>query len=155
MTLTTLCYLIKDGQYLMLHRTKKEQDINAGKYIGVGGHVEEGESPVDCIKREIKEETGLTVNTLKTRGYITFVMGDETEHAVLFTSDDFEGQLTENCDEGVLTWVDIDKVMDLNLWEGDKVFLKILQEQEQKGYAFFSLKLVYDKDDNLIDSIIE
>lgn len=155
MTLTTLCYLIKDGKYLMLHRTKKEQDINAGKYIGVGGHVEEGESPVDCIKREIKEETGLTVNTLKTRGYITFVMGDETEHAVLFTSDDFEGQLTENCDEGVLTWVDIDKVMDLNLWEGDKVFLKILQEQEQKGYAFFSLKLVYDKDDNLIDSIIE
>ncbi|WP_028235402.1 NUDIX hydrolase [Pseudobutyrivibrio sp. MD2005] len=155
MTLTTLCYLIKDGKYLMLHRTKKEQDINAGKYIGVGGHVEEGESPVDCIKREIKEETGLTVNTLKTRGYITFVMGDETEHAVLFTSDDFDGQLTENCDEGVLTWVDIDKVMDLNLWEGDKVFLKILQEQEQKGYAFFSLKLVYDKDDNLIDSIIE
>jgi len=155
MTLTTLCYLIKDGKYLMLHRTKKEQDINAGKYIGVGGHVEEGESPVDCIKREIKEETGLTVNTLKTRGNITFVMGDETEHAVLFTSDDFEGQLTENCDEGVLTWVDIDKVMDLNLWEGDKVFLKILQEQEQKGYAFFSLKLVYDKDDNLIDSIIE
>lgn len=155
MTLTTLCYLIKDGKYLMLHRTKKEQDINAGKYIGVGGHVEEGESPVDCIKREIKEETGLTVNTLNTRGYITFVMGDETEHAVLFTSDDFGGQLTENCDEGVLTWVDIDKVMDLNLWEGDKVFLKILQEQEQKGYAFFSLKLVYDKDDNLIDSIIE
>lgn len=155
MTLTTLCYLIKDGKYLMLHRTKKENDINAGKYIGVGGHVEEGESPIDCIKREIKEETGLTVNKLKTRGYITFVMGDETEHAVLFTSDDFSGQLNESCDEGILTWVDIDKVMELNLWEGDKVFLKILQEQDQGSQAFFSLKLVYDKDDNLIDSIIE
>ncbi|MBR5636351.1 MAG: 8-oxo-dGTP diphosphatase [Pseudobutyrivibrio sp.] len=151
MTLTTLCYLIKDNKYLMLHRTKKEQDINAGKYIGVGGHVEEGESPLDCIMREVKEETGLTLNSAKCRGYITFVMGDETEHAILFTSDDFSGVLTENCDEGELIWVDIDRVMELNLWEGDRTFLKLLNERDD----FFSLKLVYDNDDNLIDTIIE
>ena len=151
MTLTTLCYLIRDNKYLMLHRTKKEQDINAGKYIGVGGHVEEGESPLDCIKREVKEETGLTLSTAKVRGYITFVMGTETEHAVLFTSDDFSGKLTEDCSEGELTWVDINKVMELNLWEGDRAFLKLLNERED----FFSIKLVYDKQDNLIDTIIE
>ena len=151
MTLTTLCYLIKDNKYLMLHRTKKEQDINAGKYIGVGGHVEEGESPLDGIKREVKEETGLTLNAAKFRGYITFVMGDETEHAILFTSDDFIGTLADCCDEGELTWVDIDKVMDLNLWEGDRAFLKLLNERED----FFSVKLVYDKQDNLIDTLIE
>ena len=151
MTLTTLCYLIKDNKYLMLHRTKKEHDINAGKYIGVGGHIEEGESPTDCIKREVEGETGLTLNTVKCRGYITFVMGDETEHAVLFTSDDFSGTMKETCNEGELFWVDIDKVMDLNLWDGDSVFLKLLNERED----FFSLKLIYDKQDNLIDSVIE
>ena len=151
MTITTLCYLIKDNKYLMLHRTKKEQDMNAGKYIGVGGHVEEGESPLDCIKREVTEETGLTLNNAKLRGYLTFVLGDVTEHTILFTSDDFSGEMTENCSEGELTWVDIDKVMTLNLWEGDSVFLKLLNERDD----FFSLKLVYDKDDNLIDTIIE
>lgn len=151
MTLTTLCYLIKDNKYLMLYRTKKKQDINAGKYIGVGGHIEEGESPVDCIKREVKEETGLTVNKVDSRGYITFVMGEETEHAFLFTSDDFSGALTEDCNEGELSWVDIDKVEELNLWEGDKVFLKILKERRD----FFVLKLIYDKDDNLLDYVLE
>ncbi|CBK74856.1 ADP-ribose pyrophosphatase [Butyrivibrio fibrisolvens 16/4] len=151
MTLTTLCYLIKDNKYLMLHRTKKEQDINAGKYIGVGGHVEEGESPTDCIKREVKEETGLTLNSAKLRGYITFVMGDETEHAILFTSDDFDGTLRQDCDEGELVWVDIDEVTKLNLWEGDLAFMKLLKERED----FFSLKLVYDNQDNLLDTIIE
>lgn len=151
MTLTTLCYLIKDNKYLMLHRTKKEKDINAGKYIGVGGHVEEGESPVDCIKREVFEETGLILNTVSPRGYITFVMGDETEHAILFTSDDFSGELTKECSEGELTWVDIDKVSQLNLWEGDRTFLKLLNERED----YFFLKLIYDKEDNLLDTIIE
>ena len=151
MTLTTLCYLIKDNKYLMLKRTKKKQDINAGKYIGVGGHIEEGESPIDCIKREVKEETGLTLNSVDSRGYITFVMGEETEHAFLFTSDNFEGMLLEDCSEGELSWVDIDKVEELNLWEGDKVFLRLLRERED----YFFLKLIYDKDDNLIDSIIE
>ena len=151
MTLTTLCYLIKDNKYLMLHRTKKEHDINSGKYIGVGGHVEEGESPVDCIRREVLEETGLMLNSVRNRGFITFVLGDETEHTFLFTSDDFEGELNTNCDEGELSWVDIDKVMDLNIWDGDNVFLKLLEEREY----FFSLKLIYDEDDNLIETIIE
>ena len=151
MTLTTLCYLIKDNKYLMLHRTKKEHDINSGKYIGVGGHIEEGESPVDCIKREVKEETGLTLGAVSYRGYITFVMGDETEHAILFTSEDFSGELIDNCNEGELSWVDIDRVSELNLWEGDRVFLRLLNDRQD----FFSLKLIYDKQDNLIDSIIE
>ncbi|SDH34765.1 8-oxo-dGTP diphosphatase [Pseudobutyrivibrio sp. 49] len=151
MTLTTLCYLIKDNKYLMLHRTKKEHDINSGKYIGVGGHIEEGESPLDCIKREVKEETGLTLNSAKMRGHITFVMGDETEYAHLFTSDDFTGTITDSCDEGELTWVDIDKVMDLNLWEGDRTFLKLLNDRQD----YFSLKLVYDKEDNLIETVME
>lgn len=151
MTLTTLCYLIKDNKYLMLHRTKKEHDINSGKYIGVGGHIEEGESPLDCIKREVKEETDLTLNSARYRGHITFVMGDETEYAHLFTSEDFTGTLNTDCSEGELSWVDIDKVLDLNLWEGDRVFLKLLNERQD----FFSLKLVYDKDDNLIDTILE
>jgi len=135
----------------MLHRTKKEHDINAGKYIGVGGHVEEGESPVDCIKREVQEETGLSLNSLKCRGYITFVMGDETEHAFLYTSDDFVGELADECNEGELVWVDIDKVEALNLWEGDRVFLRLLNERQE----FFSVKLVYDSDDNLLESIVE
>ena len=132
-------------------RTKKEHDINSGKYIGVGGHVEEGESPVDCIRREVLEETGLMLNSVRNRGFITFVLGDETEHTFLFTSDDFEGELNTNCDEGELSWVDIDKVMDLNIWDGDNVFLKLLEERED----FFSLKLIYDEDDNLIETIIE
>ena len=151
MTFTTLCYLIKDNKYLMLHRTKKNADINAGKYIGVGGHVEEGESPTDCIKREVLEETGLTLNSYKCRGHITFVMGDMTEYAFVYTSEDFSGQLMEDCDEGELIWVDIDRVMELNLWAGDRVFLKLLSQTEE----FFSLKLVYDKNDNLISSVIE
>ncbi len=135
----------------MLHRTKKENDINAGKYIGVGGHVENGESPTDCIKREVFEETGLRLKSVKTRGYITFVMGQETEHSILFTSNDFTGELKENCNEGELTWVDIDKVLSLNLWEGDKVFLKLLNERDD----FFSVKLVYDAEDNLISATEE
>lgn len=150
MALTTLCYLIKDGKYLMLYRNKKENDINAGKYIGVGGHVEEGESPVDCIIREVVEETGLTVNSLRTRGFITFVMGKETEHAFLYTSEDFAGELKASCNEGELSWVDKDKVLDLQLWEGDRVFLKLLNETDK----FFTIKLIYDEQDNLIDTVV-
>ena len=151
MTFTTLCYLIKDNKYLMLHRTKKEHDINAGKYIGVGGHVEEGESPTDCIKREIFEETGLTAGKVTARGFITFVMGDVTEHTMFYTCDDFTGEMKNECDEGELRWVDIDKVLELNLWEGDKVFLELLNTNKD----FFTVKLIYDCDDNLIDYITE
>lgn len=151
MTFTTLCYLIKDNKYLMLHRTKKEHDINAGKYIGVGGHVEEGESPTDCIKREIFEETGLTAGKVTARGFITFVMGDVTEHTFLYTCDDFTGEMKAECDEGELRWVDIDKVLELNLWEGDKVFLELLNTKKD----FFTVKLIYDCDDNLVDYFTE
>ncbi len=151
MTLTTLCYLIKDNQYLMLYRNKKAGDINAGKYIGVGGHVEEGESPYDCVKREVFEETGLTLRTAICRGHITFVMGKETEHAYLYTSRDFSGSLTKTCNEGDLVWVDIDNVKGLNLWEGDSVFLELLKKRQD----FFSLKLIYDDNDNLKEVIID
>ncbi len=151
MEYTTLCYLIRDNKCLMLHRTKKNNDINSGKYIGVGGHVEEGESPVDCIVREVLEETGLTLNSVRARGFISFIMGDETEYAHLFTSDDFSGELKEVCDEGELEWVACDKVMDLELWEGDKTFLNLLQTEDK----YFMLKLVYDKEDNLINTVIE
>ena len=148
---TTLCYLIKDNKYLMLHRNKKANDINEGKYIGVGGHVEEGESPLECIKREVLEETGYKIKSIRFRGLLTFVLGDETEYSFLYTSDDFEGQQVEECSEGDLVWVDIDKVNDLNLWEGDGVFLELLKTRKD----FFSLKLVYDRDDNFIESVIE
>ncbi len=151
MRLTTLCYLIKDNKYLMLHRTKKAKDINSGKYIGVGGHVEEGESPLECIKREVKEETGFTLNSARCRGHITFVLGNETEHTFLYTSEDFEGQILEECSEGDLVWVDIDRVKELNLWDGDSVFLDLLNMRED----FFTLKLVYDTEDNFIEAIME
>jgi 8-oxo-dGTP diphosphatase len=150
MEVTTLCYIEKDNKYLMLNRTKKKNDINEGKWIGVGGHIEEGESPYDCIKREIYEETGLSVSELKLRGHLTFILNNSfTEYIWLYTATDYEGELKE-CDEGILKWIDKDKVYDLNLWEGDKVFLKYLEEKSE----FFSLKLEY-KDDKLVRVTLE
>ena len=137
---TTLCYIQKDDQYLMLHRTKKEGDLNKDKWIGVGGKCEQGESPEDCLYREVLEETGYTLKGHLFRGIVTFVYGDITEYMYLFTSDSFEGVLKE-CDEGELVWVDIDKVCKLPIWEGDKIFLKYLKEDKE----FFSLKLVYNE----------
>lgn len=136
---SSLCYIEKDGAYLMLHRTMKEVDENAGKWIGVGGGFEEGETPDECAAREIKEETGLEVKSLSYRGIVTFV-SDEwgTEYMHLFTCDSFEGELTD-CDEGELEWIEKSRITDLPLWEGDKVFLDLLE----KGEPFFSLKLVY------------
>ncbi|MBO4346481.1 MAG: 8-oxo-dGTP diphosphatase [Lachnospiraceae bacterium] len=148
--LTTLCYLIKDGKYLMMHRVKKENDVNKDKYIGVGGHFEYGESPDECLVREVKEETGLTLLDYKARGIVTFVYGEEVvEYMHLFTSDKFEGELTE-CDEGELVWIPIKDVFNLPIWEGDKLFFKRLEEREE----FFSLKLVYDLNDNLVKTEI-
>ena len=141
MNLTTLCYIEKDGKYLMLHRTKKEHDENHGKWIGVGGHFEDRESPEDCMKREILEETGLTVEGFRFRGIITFCLDGLTEYMHLFTVADFSGELRP-CDEGDLAWVEKEKVLSLNLWEGDRIFLKLLKEE----HPFFSLKLVYEKD---------
>ena len=140
--LTTLCYIEKEDSYLMMHRVKKENDINKDKWIGVGGHFEADETPEECLLREVEEETGLTLTSWKLRGVITFICDRwQTEYMFLYTADGFEGNLKE-CDEGNLEWVDKKAVYDLPIWEGDKVFLKLLEEREE----FFSLKLQYEKD---------
>jgi len=140
--LTTLCYIEKDDKYLMLHRVKKEQDVNKDKWIGIGGHFEAGESPEECLLREVKEETGLMLTGFSFRGIVTFsAIGWSTEYMCLYTADKFEGTLAE-CDEGTLEWVDKERLMSLNLWEGDKIFFRLLMENA----PFFSLKLSYDGD---------
>lgn len=139
---TTLCYIEKDGKYLMLHRIKKENDLNQDKWIGVGGKFEDKESPEECVVREAFEETGLTLTEFDYRGIVTFVSDVwETEYMHLFVGKSFEGTLKE-CDEGVLEWVEKSKIKDLPLWEGDKIFLDLLD----KEVPFFSLKLVYQGD---------
>ena len=140
--LSTLCYIEKDNQYLMLHRVVKKNDVNKDKWIGVGGHFEEGESPEECVLREVKEETGYTLTSYRYRGLVTFVFADiEMEYMSLFTADGFEGEPIP-CNEGVLEWVDIEKVWKLNLWEGDKIFLDLLWQDA----PFFLLKLRYEGD---------
>lgn len=125
---TTLCYLERGGCYLMLYRTKKEQDENAGKWVGVGGKLEPGESPDACLVREVKEETGFTLHGWRFRGVVSFLSDIyEAEQMFLFTSDAFSGVLHE-CDEGELAWVEKEKVPGLPLWEGDKVFLRLLAQ---------------------------
>ncbi len=145
--LSTLCYLEKDGKYLMLLRNKKEHDLNEGKWIGVGGKFEENETAEECVIREVQEETGYTLTSFKMRGIVTFISGRaETEYMHLFTADGFTG--TEiPCNEGELHWIDRDKVPELNLWEGDRIFLKLLAERDR----YFSLKLIYDKEDRLLE----
>ena len=139
MTLTTLCYIEKEDSYLMLHRIKKEKDINKDKWIGIGGHFESGESPDDCLLREAYEETGLTLTSFCFRGIITFLCDDITDyHMCLYTADGFTGTLKE-CSEGTLEWVAKDKLMDLELWEGDLIFFELLKEHA----PFFCLKLRY------------
>ena len=148
--LTTLCYIEHDGKYLMLHRVKKDKDINKDKYIGVGGHFEYGESPDECLLREVKEETGLTLTSYRARGIITFVYGqDVTEYMHLFTADGYTGDMLD-CDEGELVWIEKEKVYDLPIWEGDRVFFRLLEEDA----GFFSVKLVYSEDDELTETQI-
>lgn len=143
----TLCYIEKDGKYLMLHRTKKKNDLNEGKWIGVGGKFEENESPEECVKREVKEETGLILKECNLRGIVTYISNKwETEYMYLFTSDSFEGELIE-CNEGELKWIDKQEVNNLNIWEGDKMFLDRIKVKN----PFFTLKLEYNGD-NLIKS---
>ncbi|HIW15260.1 MAG TPA: 8-oxo-dGTP diphosphatase [Firmicutes bacterium] len=142
MTNTTLCYVEKDGRYLMLYRNKKPHDPNAGKWVGIGGHMEEGESPEDCLKREAYEETGLVLEQMEPRGLVTFVSDRyETEYMHLFTCHAFSGTL-HPCQEGTLQWIPITDVPQLPLWEGDKLFLSFLALK----HPYFSLKLCYQGD---------
>ena len=138
----TLCYIEKDGKYLMLHRTKKKNDINEGKWIGVGGKIEDKESPEECIVREVKEETGITLIDYRLRGVVTFVSNEcETEYMYVFTSDKFTGELIE-CNEGDLKWIDKTEIDNLNIWEGDKLFHdEILQDK-----GLFTVKVEYEGD---------
>ena len=139
---TTLCYLERDGQYLMLHRVKKQHDENHDKWIGVGGKFEDKESPEDCVRREVLEETGLTLTKFRYCGLVTFVSDIyPTEYMHLFHATGFDGTLRE-CDEGVLEWIDKKKLFDLQQWEGDKIFLRLMDMR----VPFFSLKLVYEGD---------
>ena len=149
--LTTLCYLERDGQYLMLHRTAEKQDINKGKWLGIGGHFEADESPEECLCREVMEETGYTLTRWRYRGIVTFVSGlGVTEYMSLFTADGFTGE-EHPCDEGELKWVPIEEVENLNLWPGDRVFLRMLREDA----PFFSLKFVYDEAGELLSVALD
>ena len=149
--LTTLCYIEDNNRYLMMHRVKKDKDINKDKYIGVGGHFEYGESPDDCLRREVMEETGLTLTSYRARGIVTFIYGEDVcEYMHLYTADGYEGEIGE-CDEGELIWIDKDKVFDLNIWEGDKIFFRLLNENR----PYFSLKLVYSDSDELIEVYLD
>lgn len=140
MRLTTICYIEQDGNYLMLHRTKKENDQSHDKWLGVGGKFDKDESPDECILREVKEETGLTLTSYQLRGVMTFVSDIwETEYMFIYTADEFEGELAE-CSEGDLQWIKKTEVMNLKLWEGDKIFLKKLID----GDGFFTVKMEYE-----------
>ena len=149
--LTTLCYIEDNNRYLMMHRVKKDKDINKDKYIGVGGHFEYGESPDDCLKREVIEETGLTLTSYRARGIVTFIYGEDVcEYMHLYTADGYEGEIGE-CDEGELIWVDKEKVFELNIWEGDKIFFRLINENR----PYFSLKLVYSENNELVEVYLD
>jgi len=143
MILSTVCYIEQDGKYLMLHRTKKEQDVNKDKWIGVGGKFEEKESPEECVIREVQEETGLTLLEYQLRGIVTYVSAEwETEYMYVFTASQVSGKIARDCVEGDLQWVEKEKLTSLNLWEGDKLFLAKMAE----GCRFFTAKFIYDGD---------
>lgn len=150
MQMTTLCYIEKDDSWLMLYRNKKKADPNRGKWIGIGGKFEANESPQDCLLREVREETGLTLTSWQFRGIITFCFNDDfCEYMFLFTADRFDGELT-SCEEGNLAWIQKSKVPSLPLWEGDRIFLRLLQTNQ----PFFSLKLSYCGD-RLTEAILD
>lgn len=149
---SSLIYLENSrGEYLMLHRVKKKNDINHDKWIGVGGGFEHGESPEECALRETREETGLTLTDCRFRGIVTFdCEGQETLYMHLFTASGWTGELID-CDEGELEWVPKEKVYDLPIWEGDKIFFRLLEQER----PFFSLKLSYDKGDVLRRAVLD
>ncbi len=147
--MTTHCYVETEDAYLMLHRVSKKNDVNKDKWIGVGGHFEKGESPEECLLREVYEETGLTLTSWRFRGIVTFTQeGYGTEYMCMYTADGFTGTIRE-CDEGILQWVPKKDLLSLNLWEGDKIFIKLLLEEA----PFFSLKLSY-KGDELVEAVL-
>ena len=152
--LTTLCYIEQNGRYLMMHRIKKQKDGNRDKWIGIGGHFETGESPEECLLREVREETGLILTRYRFCGLVTFSSGDWQEYMCLYTADEFEGDLTpermRECSEGELVWVDKEAIGELNIWEGDRIFLRLLAEER----PFFSLKLRYDGD-RLVEAALD
>ena len=146
---TTLCYVLQGNDVLMLHRIKKKNDINKDKWIGIGGKFEGEESPDECLLREAKEETGLTLTSWKCRGIVTFLNeGSFGEYMYLFTADEFEGELKE-CDEGDLQWVSREFLNKLPKWEGDQIFLDLLWQDA----PFFLLKLRYDHD-KLVEAVL-
>ena len=147
----TLCYIENDrGEYLMLHRVKKKNDVNQDKWIGVGGKFEPGESPEECLLREVREETGFCLERFRLRGLVTFLAEPwPTEYMFLYTADAYFGQL-KDCDEGELRWVPKDQVLDLPIWEGDRLFLRLLRQER----PFFSLKLVY-RGESLAQAILD
>jgi len=147
---TTLCYIEKEDSYLMMHRVKKVNDINKDKWVGVGGHFEEGESPEECLLREVYEETGLTLRNFRLRGIVTFSTDVyPTEYMFLYTADAYDGEIAE-CNEGNLEWVKKSDVYDLPIWEGDKLFFRLLEEE----VPVFSLKLRYE-DDKLVEAVLD
>lgn len=148
---TTLCYIEKDGKYLMMHRVKKKNDLNQDKWVGVGGKFLEGESPEDCLIRECYEETGLTLTSYKYCGIVTFVSDKwENEYMHLFLGFDYEGEIKE-CDEGILEWIDKQEVLSLPIWVGDKIFFKLIADHDK---PFFSLKLVY-RGESLVEAVLD
>lgn len=140
---TVLIYLEKDNKYLMMLRNKKKNDLNQGKYIGIGGHIELGETKEQALIREVKEETSLMVKSFVYRAKLTFINDDYSEIMHLFTSNDFTGHLNENCNEGDLFWVEKEKILDLPLWEGDKAFLDVMKNSDD----YFEMTLTYKNDE--------
>jgi len=145
MTLCTECYIQKDGQTLMLHRNKKNNDINQGKWIGLGGKFRGGESPEQCLLREVQEEAGVRLTDFVLRGMVTFLIEDKPDETLLifvYTASDYEGDIDyDDCDEGTLQWVDTDAVTDLDLWDGDRLFWEWMTSKD--GHRFFSARFVY------------
>ncbi|MCR4792144.1 MAG: NUDIX domain-containing protein [Lachnospiraceae bacterium] len=138
---STLCYIEKEGKLLLLFRNKKENDPNEGKWIGIGGGIEDGETPEECVVREVREETGLTLTAYHYHGIVKFVSESwEDEEMHLFSASGFEGELASCCDEGELSWIDKDKVMSLPMWEGDRYFLGALLQGKER----INMQLVYE-----------